>query len=76
MVKAYGTGIVGIRILRLFPFLDPAERLNLLNSTGGVVEPKWINLGLLTQEDQGMTHIYNSPLTRIPLTFRTPFDFI
>ena len=53
MVKAYGVGLVGIRAVQHFPFLTPAERLNLLNSTGGVVEPKWIDLGVLTQEDQG-----------------------
>lgn len=64
VVKAYGVGLVGIRAVQHFPFLTPADRLNLLNSTGGVVEPKWIDLGVLTQEDQGKI----LPQTKIVLT--------
>ena len=59
VVKAYGVGLVGGLLVVHFPFLDPQERLSLLNGTGGVVEPKWIDLGALTREDDGECYNYS-----------------
>ena len=53
VVKCYGAGLTGQLFLIHGPFLDPAARRELLNQSGGVIEPQWLDLGLLSQEDQG-----------------------
>ena len=54
VVKCYGVGLVAQLCLIHSPFLDPAARRELLIESGGVIEPKWLDLGLMTKEDQGV----------------------
>ena len=60
-MKAYGVGMFGMLILVHGPFLEPGRRLELLNDSGGVVQPKWINFSQLTREDKGIFSTFKLP---------------
>ena len=53
MVKVYGIAAVGQKGLLMCPFVDEAAREEAYTTLGGVVEPKAINLGLMTKTDKG-----------------------
>ena len=51
-VKVFGVGLVGQKLLICFPRLDDSSRLTQLVESGGVIEPKWLDFGVLSREDQ------------------------